>query len=157
MATVTVLPLTLERGEYCQTHVHSVLAAEAKLVRNSFVGFFFCIVGLGSWAVDVLVILLPSRFGLCPSGVWWWWWRWCMHRTCSVLQDPLVCVWCSLCIRFILIKHFRHSFHRLHTLCWCSKQRCVFSLFCPYFTLQNFSACETEFEARVVYIRTSIK
>lgn len=62
MATVTVLPLALERGEYCQTHVHSVLAAEAKLVRNSFVGFF-CIVGLVSWAVDVLV-MLPSRFGV---------------------------------------------------------------------------------------------
>ncbi len=46
MATVTVLPLTLERGEYCQTRVHLVLAAEAKLVRNSLVGFGFALLDL---------------------------------------------------------------------------------------------------------------
>lgn len=86
MATVTVQPLTLERGEYWQTTSIQSSLLEGTLSFGA-IGFSdFCVVGLGSWAFDVLV-MLPSRFGLCPSSM-----MMMMNRTCSVIQDPSVCV-----------------------------------------------------------------
>lgn len=111
-------------------HVHSVFAAgdNFKLSRLSFLGFlryWTCLMGLWCFGDVVFSVRFVSvRYDdgdddeqnmLCASG------------SISVRYNN------GICIRFI----FNKALNLMHALCWCSKQRSVFSLFRPYFTLQK--------------------
>lgn len=148
MATVTVQPLTLERGEYRQTTSIQSLLLEITLSYRAFHFSDFCVIGLASWACDVLV-MLSSRFGLCPLGMMM---VMMMNRTCSVLQDPSVCVIIMGSVfGLFLIKH----------LIWCmhfadAQSNALYFLYFVLISLYrrfyNFSVCKTEFEAELCYI-----
>lgn len=110
MATVTVQPLTLERGEYRQTTSIQSLLLEITLSYRAFHFSDFCVIGLASWACDVLV-MLSSRFGLCPLGMMM---VMMMNRTCSVLQDPSVCV---IIMGSVFGLFFNKALNLMHALC----------------------------------------